>query len=525
MQRVRAYASRLERVFGWRFLVFLLCSQALLKGALLYVVGGVMLPIYKNVLGVDAAALQFYSMLTMTAWSIKPLLGLLSDYVAVDGYHKRPWLLLSLVVGCVGMACSFLAYVRRSALGIAACFACVQLEVALFDLATEAVYSARMRDHDAQEPDPDQRTGSDIVTLAQTLQTAGGLLATLFVGTAADHGAYMALLWVAMACCAVPVVPTLLGWITEHRDEPPAEGMPTYMRGHVTVTAVGDNRGIVCVVAFMGIAAPVTALLVSVGDPAIAFAIASLFCTAAVTGAYFVFPRVVAHVAAYQVLRNVSGPSLGSALDYFFVADDACVPGGPHFTLIYYMTVVGVIGYGSTVAGGIAYQVFMSRMRFRSVLLVTTVLSSLAGASDLFIVTRANIALGIPDKAAYIMGEAIVEPVLGMLNWIPISALLAKVVPHGMEGSTFAFLAGVGNFSSMIRELSGALLFDVAGVETTVPCDFRALPWLVLVCHIVSPLVVGVAVSWLIPNKPQTDDLNAPEPMESDVEFSHLVSA
>lgn len=525
---LRGYAARLNLVFGWRFLAFLGISQGLLKGALLYIVGGVMLPIYKNVLGVDAATMQFFMMLTMVPWSIKPLLGLLSDHVAIGGLHKRPWLLQSMMVGCVGAGFAFLAMTRNSGLGLALCFAGVQLQIALYDLMAEAVFSARMRTHDAQEQDPNKKTGSDVVTLSQNMQMVGGIAATLVVGVMADHGAYTGLLAIAALLCVTPLLPTLWGWLCEERDAEVVYTNRFCCWGVVQFSSaerVTEQQGMILVIAFMGIAAPVTAFIANAGDPAIALAVATLFCVAAIVGAYAVFPRLVAHVALYQVLRNVGSPSISGALDYFYVGDEQCVPGGPHFSFTYYLLVAGLIGYGASLFGGIVYQAYMSKMRFRSVVLVTTILSALTGLSDLFIITRANIALGIPDKLAYVAGEAILEPMIGLMNYIPIAALLSKSAPPGMESSVFSFLAGIGNFSGLMRELSGALLFDVAGVVTVGECNWQALPVLVLTCHVLGPLVTGVAASFLIPNVQQTENVQEVASVdESDREFDGILS-
>jgi hypothetical protein len=513
-----AYKRRLLHVFGWRFLAFLFTSQTLLKGMLLYVVTGVMLPLFKNMLNVDAAYMQILTMIVMVPWSIKPILGLISDFVSINGLHKKPLLLQSLAIGCIGAGVQYLFYGQHSALGLSLCFAGIMLEISVFDLMSEAAFSARMRVHDARETDPNMRTGSDIVTLSQMMQTGGGIAATLFVGILADLQAYKVMMSVILGLCVIPLVPTLLGWIREDRDheedEDDAAEEPDEVRhccwGHIKLASkerMRRQRGVLFVIAFMGIAAPVTAVITTVGDPAIALCVAVLFTVAVVVGTYMVFPRLMGHIALYQVLRSVSSPSVGSGLDYFYLAGEDCVPGGPAFSYTYYMLVAGLVGYGAMFVGTIIYQTYLTKFNYRSVLLVTTILSALAGLSDLFIITRTNIRLGLPDKWAYLMGEAIMEPVIGMLNTIPIATLLSKSVPNGLEACAFALLAGVSNFAGMIRELSGALLFDVTNLQTVVPCNFNALPWLVLSCHVLGPLVVGVAVSWLIPNVAQTADV------------------
>lgn len=104
-----------------------------------------------------------------------------------------------------------------------------------------------------------------------------------------------------------------------------------------------------------------------------------------------------------------------------------------------------------------------------------------------------------------------------MLSYIPAAALLSKVVPAGMESSCFAFLAGINNFASMISELSGGLIFEAAGIRTTLgtanggKCNFDALWWLIILCHVSMPIVIGVPAAWLIPNVLQTESLTPQE--------------
>jgi hypothetical protein len=83
-----------------------------------------------------------------------------------------------------------------------------------------------------------------------------------------------------------------------------------------------------------------------------------------------------------------------------------------------------------------------------------------------------------------------------------------------MESSCFAFLAGINNFASMISELSGGLIFEAAGIKTTLSpasgaCNFDALWWLIILCHVSLPIAIGVPAAWLIPNVLQTESLQA----------------
>lgn len=497
---VHNFVLRNVRVFGWRFLLFLCASQLCLKGCAYYLSMQVMLPLLKNIFGINAYWFQLYVMITMIPWSIKPLFGLLSDFFLIGGYHKRFWIFNALGVGAVGCGFIFLAYLEQSAIGVALCFGAVQYQVALFDLMSEGAYSASMRDH--------AYTGSDLVVLTQIFQHVGGVVAMCMIGPMADASLFYPLFIInAVMCSGMPLLPSILGWLPEERYPYgiPHETKCCYPIQH---TLVQGQRWIVAVIVFTGLSAPIAALTSTLAGAGYGSVLSLLLTSASLLGAYFVFPRLVFRVALYQVVVLLGAPSIGGALDYFYTSEDACVPGGPHFSFKYYQTYAGIVGTVCGLLGSILYPVLFSKMLFRHVFLFTSLLKGLIGLSDLFIVTRTNIRLGIPDSAAYIVGEAVMEPVLVALNYIPAMALLSRVSIPGMESSTFAYLAGINNFAYMISNLSGAFIFQASGIKTDLPCNFDALPLLVFFCHFLGPTIIGVGACFLIPSTPQNARLN-----------------
>lgn len=508
MNRVREHFAQLSNAFGIYFLLFMAVSQMILKGVVYNLCTSSLLPLYKSELGVDASQLQFYMLIIMVPWSIKPLIGLVSDLSQIFGYHKKPWLYVSV---CSAVLCScftFVAFLTRSPLGIALCYMGIQFQVATFDLMTEATYSAIMRDN--------PQIGTSGVTLVQGYQHMGGIIAMIFVGTLAQNRLYNVIFSIILVCCIAPIVPVLLKWLPEERypeGEPVLGNNPNWRMRLGAVVQVkappSSSKSMIAVIAFVGIAAPITAIVVNAGDPLIGLSVALLFTVVALVASYHVFPeRMIMRIALYQVLIALSRPAIGGALDFFYMATPDCLPDGPHFTYAYYLTYAGIVGTVASFVVTLLYEPTLAKLNFRTVLLLTTVLSSLIGSSDLFIVTRTNIALGIPDSVAYMVGESVFEPLLNMMYYIPASALLSKVVPKGMESSSFAFQAGITNFAYMVSELSGGIIFRLGGIKTTMPgCNFDNLWWLVLGCHVLLPLVVSIPAAWLIPNIPQTADM------------------
>lgn len=462
----------------------------LLKGMAWYLAYFGMLPIFKSYLGLGAKQLQIFTFIVLSPWSIKPLIGLCSDMLIIGGMHKRFWLIFSLGIGCLSSGLLFLSFALHSPLGISLCFFGINLQIATFDLLSEGAYSALVRDN--------RELGSDVSALTQSYERIGGIIGSLCLGLLADHQLYNVIFALLCVFCTAPLL--AIRWMPEER-------VPECCGKDLTIW--NEQRGMVLVIGFMALATPVTDVISQTAGPMMALAIGLLFLIAAMLGVYAVFPRIMANVALFQVATSLAQPRIGSYMDFWYLADPMCVPNGPHFDYTYFQTLVGLVGTAASLLGIIVFTVTMRNMRFRIVLNLTAAMGAVAALSDIFLVTRANVAVGISDRAAYIVGEAIMEPVIASLNYIPASTLISKVVLHGFESSCFALVAGMSNFAGMLSELSGTLIAEASGVVTTgTDCNFAPMPWLLLICNIVFPLLVNVTLGFLIiPNIRQTDDL------------------
>jgi len=471
----------------------------------------------------------------MVPWSIKPLIGLASDLVIWGGYHKRWWVVQGIVVGMITASLLFVINASDGGPGVTVlCFMGVHYEISTLDLLSEAKYAQVMR----QNP----KSGSDIITLVNGYQMAGGLVAMGFIGYLADQRAWVAVFVIMLVLTATPLVPTLLGWLPERKRVPEEPGVRWNRCGRfrrlealvmVDTDTFRKQRSVILVVGFTGLAGPIMAVVTTYGNRVAGLITASIMMLGALVGSKIAFSPMVFRVALYQTLSAISKPSIGGALDYFYTADEACLPGGPHFSFAYYLTYTGLVGTAVSFVAVWLYQAWFSTWRFRSVLVFTTVLVGVSGLMDLVLVLRLNKQVGIGDHTAYIAGEAVMENVILMLYWIPSSAILSKVVPEGMEGSSYAFLAGLSNFSGMFSELTGALIYSAAGVKTTITpaggCDFEPMWWLVIVFHVFLPIVVGVPAALLIPNCEQTEDLDPngevkipTEEEDNEFDFEHI---
>jgi BT1 family len=204
---IKEYYLRLKRVFSLRFLGFLLFSQLFVKGTVVLIASSLLMPIFKK-MNMDAIHVQLYITLSMSPWSIKPVIGVISDVVAIGGYHKKYYILQSIVVGVgVSIGLIFIPHSSTYSLLIVLCFFGLHYESSIVDLLSEGTYARLMREN--------PESGTDIVTLVNAFQTVGELLGLAFVGPLTDIDLFFPMFIIAAVFCFTPFIPTCLNWLPE----------------------------------------------------------------------------------------------------------------------------------------------------------------------------------------------------------------------------------------------------------------------------------------------------------------------
>lgn len=490
---MKAYYYRLKEAFTIKFIILLFITQCFLKGIVFVIFTSGVFPLLKG-MGVDAVHVQIYGALAMSPWTVKPLFGILSDLVAIGGYHKRWWMLLSIAVGIVG---GIMMVVEIQVVILIVIFlAMIHFEIAVVDLLMEGQFAELMRKH--------PETGSDIVTLANGFQNFGFIIGMSILGPLSDEGLFRISNIIALSLCCVPILPILFGFLPEVKRI----NAPLVL---VDTLRIRKEWKIVIVVALTGLAAPATASISVFASKAIGLTASSIIITLAAIAGFFAFDnKIIAKVALYQIVAQASKITFSSSLDYFFTANEACLPGGPAFSYKFYITTSGIAGAVASFFMVFIYQWFFSKWKFRSVILFTTILSGIGGLFDFVIIKRWNLIIGIPDWIFFLIGDDIIHNMVDMLYWIPSSSIIGKVCPENMESSTYAYLAGISNFSRMISVISGALITELFDIQTIGPvCNWKNLEYLVLGGHVIIMLIFSIPASFLIPNELQDADLLA----------------
>ncbi|KAK7196332.1 putative pteridine transporter [Novymonas esmeraldas] len=225
--------------------------------------------------------------------------------------------------------------------------------------------------------------------------------------------------------------------------------------------------------------------------------------------AFLTLPIVIAKANVFLYSYFLLYISLPGALDSFYLADAACLPGGPHFSYVFYNTVSAVISNIGGIVGVTIFTYVFSKMNYQVTLCVAVSLQILASVFDLIMVERWNLAIGIPDHAMYICGDTIIYQVCYMLSYMPVVLLISRLCPRGSESMIYALMAGFANLGSTMSNAVGSLLIEFRfPIKTTVPCDFSNVRWLIIIGHLGMPAAIVPLSFLLLPRARICDDID-----------------
>ncbi|CAA0823086.1 Folate-biopterin transporter 1- chloroplastic [Striga hermonthica] len=146
------------------------------------------------------------------------------------------------------------------------------------------------------------------------------------------------------------------------------------------------------------------------------------------------------------------------------------------------------------------YNGFLKGVRLRKIFLVTTVIGSVLGMTQVILVTGLNRKFGISDEW-FAIGDSLILTVLGQVSFMPVLVLAAKLCPEGMEATLFATLMSISNGGSVLGGLIGAGLTRLFGVTKD---KFDSLTFLIILCNLSS--LLPLPLLGLLPENTADDD-------------------
>lgn len=422
-------------------------NRELVAVALAYAVQGVKIRLaglaenylLKDGLRLSPAAVTSLLSLAHIPWVVKPAYGFISDSFPIRGERRRPYLVVCALLGAASFwllgAGGLAAITPASALAL---ITLSELSVAFSDVVVDAVVVEIARG----EP---QATAGALQSLCWGAQAVGSLSTAWTAGYVIEAAGPRATL---SLMAAFPLLVAVAAGFIREQPLPPA------VAGAASPPASSSSASGFWRTKAAELAAQTRTLFATLRSPAI-------FGPAVFIYAY--------HAA----------PSAGSALFYFY--SDPVEKGGLAFPPSFLGKVALIDGFAS-LAGVWAFNTFLRRVPLRKVFVGISWASAVAGLTQLVLVTRLNVRLGLNDRL-FVIADSVLLTALGRVALMPVLVLAARICPPGVEGTLYAALMSLSNAGGGAGELLGAALMARLGVKSGA---FGGLPALVAICAVAS---------------------------------------
>ncbi|PUZ36612.1 hypothetical protein GQ55_9G051900 [Panicum hallii var. hallii] len=394
----------------------------------------------KDDLHLDPAETAVISGFSALPWLIKPLYGFISDSIPLFGYRRRSYLFLSGLLGALSW--SLMATIVDDKYSAALSIVLGSLAVAVSDVVVDSMVVERARGES-------QSTSGSLQSLCWGSSAFGGVVSAYFSGSFVDT---YGVRFVFGVTALLPLLTSTVAVLVNEERLPLGERSVSLSVSSSELIERSKQR--------------IMQIWNSVKQPSIFLPTLFIFLWQAT-------------------------PQSDSAM-FFFTTNKLGF--SPEFlgrvTLV--TSIASLLGIG-------LYNSFLKEVPLRKIFLVTTVVGSALGMTQVLLVTGLSRKLGISDEW-FSIGDSLIITVLGQASFMPVLVLAAKLCPPGVEATLFATLMSISNAGSVAGGLVGAGLTQFLGVTRD---NFENLALLIAVCNLTS--LLPLPLLGLLPDESPTD--------------------
>ncbi|MBD2606683.1 folate/biopterin family MFS transporter [Scytonema hofmannii FACHB-248] len=392
--------------------------------------------------------------IVMLPWVIKPVFGFISDGLPIFGYRRRPYLILSGILGAISWVS--LATIVDTSWAATLAIALTSLSVALSDVIVDSLVVERARGES-------QAAAGSLQSLSWGTVALGGLITAYFSGMLLEHFTTRNIF---LITASFPLIVSGVAWLIAEtpvsKTQPESQFPIDAKQRHVSAAVQSgdcltkeDNN--------------------SSNSPTIKHQLQQL--SKAVSQKTIWLPTAFLFIL-------LAMPSADSAF-FFFSTNEL------HFQPEFLGRVRLVTSIASLIGIWI-FQRFLKSVPFRVIFGWSTVISTVLGMTMLLLVTHTNRALGIDDHW-FSIGDNLIIKVMGEIAYMPVLVLAARLCPPGVEATFFALLMSITNLGGLVSHELGAVLMHQLGITET---NFDAM-WLLVVIANLSNLLPLPFLRWL----------------------------
>lgn len=449
---------------------------------------------------VEGPQAQLFRSVVQLPWALKPMMGIVSDSFPVFGFNKAPYMALSALLGGYGL--SYIGLVDKDELTIKNAVACLflaELEISLCDLFVEAVYSKKIREH--------AHHGPAFMILRLAGINFAQMMAAVLLGVVLPNSGVKVPFLIAMVPCLFVLMPVLRN---DLQETPKTEAEQAQFDERM---AKQSEIWFLCILMLLGTVF-LTVLGFCLHDHLVVNAIASVaVALSMLIGFSLVLRPDVAKVNVFMLLHSAMDISLSGAAFYFFTDTPSMYPEGPHFSMFFMTTVLGVASATFSLLALFVIYLIGTLGTYRNVLLIGNTIAIVLRVFDVVFFMRLNLKLGIPDHIL-VLGYSFFENFIRLWTSVPVNLLLSHFCAPNLEATMFALLAGCSNLGSTVALNCGAVLLQYLGCnpsgQANEEAQFENL-WIAAIITIIVPLPILFLIPRLIPGDSLTTQIDKSE--------------
>ena len=487
------FVRRVHGTFDASFLRYLCIVHMGFIGFFRMVTEVILLPMAETVLNLSAAEVQRIATVIMFPGVLQPTFAIISDIKPWFGYHKRPYLFVG---GCLGLFAS-----TRLATGtfegkevdFVVAIMCVYFSVVILGCLADGKRAELMHKN--------PQTGGDLVAYSVALEVVGQILGLAVGYIALQNEKYTLVYYFAIPAVVASIISTLLGELPEEKVK--------YSWNLLAFKVKVKYRQILLagmlMVVGIGFVYMQTIELVDEGMLKATVIMNFILGLCIIVMCKSLLPKFSANVIVYAFLERALSIRFQYAVNYWYTLPEDCVPGGPNFDYVYFNIINGFVALTFSGLGIWMFQEAFSTGRLRRIFWWSSGTRCIGSLCDLFVVTRLNLKMGIPDQLAYTLGNSVLEAMVFMLSVMPFAILISKLVIDGTESTLLAITSGASILGGLMASSLGSLAIEYSGIKTNIEdpnqsCDWSNLENLIIICGILSPLLCVPLTLVLIPN-------------------------
>jgi len=313
--------EHLTEAYGYKLIVLLFVVQHLLKGFVNQSINSASDFLYSSY-GVTGPSLNLLDGIALLPWSMKPVIGRLSDACPIMGYKRTPYMILYTLGGIYAL--SILGFLPQGSLTLNHAVVCMFLarwHISSLDLLSEARYSEKTQDQ--------PQLGPALMSYVWFGLTAFQTIAALVSGPILSTFGFKTIFAMLTPIAAIGLLPLIYNYMEEHRQ--------TAEETENSREALARESEIL-VISIISFCCSVAIFFVGIlfQSPVIS-AVTSLAVLLLVVSSFGVLLRpVIAKVAIFLLLRKtISFSNRGSSF-YFYTDTPEMYPAGPHFSRVFY---------------------------------------------------------------------------------------------------------------------------------------------------------------------------------------------